>query len=157
MKIALLFLALVSCSYARLGEGREELVTRLGSVQSESQHFMTAQGQITALGPALFFKKDQWRIQCSMVDGHCASIAYSKTGDWTAEQIAIILDNNAQGGKWTERRDSTKMVRSWTRKDGGSATWKFTGAIELTSPAYFAASARREAELKAKAEKKPEL
>ena len=63
-----LLLALVSCGYARLGENRAALVGRLGPVRLEAKHFFIAQGQSTALVPALFFEKDQWAIQCDRPD-----------------------------------------------------------------------------------------
>jgi len=153
----LLFLALLAAAYARLGESREELVARLGRVRLESQHFITAQRQLSPLGPALFFEKDQWGIQCDMVDGRCARITYQKKGIWTPEQITMLLQNNAQNQKWSETRDSAKTIRKWVRSDSGTARWLFTGSMEFVSPAYLAAKARREAELKALAERKPDL
>jgi hypothetical protein len=157
MRHVLLFFALLTAAYGRLGENRAELVTRLGQVKLESKHFIAAQGQISPLGPALFFEKDQWGIQCDMVDGRCAKITYQKKGDWTPDQIATLLQNNAQAKNWTEGYDSNKMIRKWTRQDGATARWQFTGTMEFVSPAYMAAKARREAELKAAAEKRPNL
>lgn len=157
MKYWFVYLASVSCIYARLGDDRDALVSRLGPVRLESKHSLIAQGQISELGPALFFEKDLWQIQCDMVDGHCVHVTYSKKGDWTAEQIKTLLQNNAQSSMWSEARDSTKMVRKWQRKDGGTAKWQFTGSMEFISPAYLQAKVRREAELKSKAEKKPDL
>jgi hypothetical protein len=157
MRYVFLFLALLTAAYARLGENRAELVTRLGPVKLESKHFIAAQGQLSPLGPALFFEKDQWGIQCDMVDGRCAKITYNKKGEWTPDQIATLLQNNAQNKRWTEDHDSNKMIRKWTRQDGATAQWKFIGSMEFESPAYKEAKARREAELKAAAEKRPNL
>lgn len=152
-----LFLLLLSTSHARLGENREELVSRLGHVQTESKHVVLAQGKSSPLGPELSFRKDQGLIQCDMVAGCCARIKYTKRGDWTPDQIATLLKNNAQGALWAEAQDSTKMNRKWHRRDGGLATWKFTGEMQLLSPAYLKAKAQREAELKSEAQKMPDL
>jgi len=157
MKLLILFLVLISPVFARLGENQDELVARLGQVKLESKHYITAQGQISPLGPALFFEKDQWNIQCDLIDGRCAKITYTKPGEWTPEQISTLLQNNAQGLPWREPSDSNKMIRKWTRSDGGTAKWQFTGSMELISKTYLAAKARREGELKSKARQQPDL
>jgi len=157
MKYLIAFLIFVSSVHARLGDGRNDLISRLGPVRSESKHFVVAQGQISPLGPALFFEKDQWSIQCNLVSDRCVKITYTKKGDWTPEQITTLLKNNSQESTWSEARDSTKMIRKWIRKDGGTAKWQFTGSMELVSPFYIAAKAHRESDLKSKAEKKPDL
>ncbi|MEW6306042.1 MAG: hypothetical protein AB1705_21405 [Verrucomicrobiota bacterium] len=145
------------CAQARLGENRDELVVRLGPVRTTSKHSIIAQGQISALGQTFVFEKDGWHIQCDMIGDRCARINYSKKGDWTPEQVATLLENNTQSHQWTEDADSQKQIRKWTRSDRAVAKWQFTGVMELTSPAYFAAKTKREAELKEKATKKPDL
>ena len=118
---------------------------------------MTAQGQIVPLGPALFFEKDQWSMQCDMVNGRCAKITYSKKGEWTAAQISTLIQNNAQGHAWTEARDSTKMIRKWARADSGTARWQFTGSMEFISSDYLRVKTEMESALKSKAQEKPRL
>ena len=157
MKLAVLFLMLVAVAYARLGETRDELVARLGRVRTESHHSVIAQGAISPLGPALFFHKDQWHIQCDLAAGRCARITYTKKGEWTEAQFGTLLENNSQGKKWNEAQGSSRMIRKWRRNDGASAKWQFTGAMEIISPEYEKAKAAREAELAKKAKAKPDL
>lgn len=157
MRTVLLLFILIAPLYARLGENRAELTARLGSVRSESKHFVTAQGQIVPLGPALFFNKDQWHIQCDLVKERCAKITYSKKGEWTAEQISTLMQNNAQKQQWIEDKNSNEMIRQWTRSDGGKAKWLFTGSLEILSPEYIRAKAEWELALTTKAQEKPNL
>jgi hypothetical protein len=156
-RLLILLLSFYAVAFARLDENRSELIARLGSVQTQSAHSVIAQGQISKLGPTFFFKKDQWFIQCDMIDDHCARIRYNKKGEWTAEQITTLLENNTGGREWREVPDKNKMIRKWIRSDDATATWKFTGVMEFVSPAYTAAKEKREAELKSRAQEKPDL
>jgi hypothetical protein len=151
------FLMLASCAFARLGEDRDQLVVRLGPVKQESKHFVVTQGRIEPLGPALFFQKDDWFIQCDLVGSNCARITYSRKGEWTAEQIATLLADNSQGQSWVETKDSNKMIRKWSRQDGGSAVWNFAGSLQLVSGSYLRAEAALIAKVKAEGDKKPDL
>lgn len=157
MRTVLLLFFLITPLYARLGENRAELTTRLGKVSSEAKHVVVTQGQIVPLGPTLFFNKDQWHIQCDLVKERCAKITYAKKGEWTAEQISTLMQNNAQKHQWIEDKDSNKMIRQWTRSDGGRAKWLFTGSLEILSPEYIRAKEEVELALKTKAQEKPNL
>ncbi len=49
------------------------------------------------------------------------------------------------------------MIRDWLRSDRARATWKFTGVLEITSPAYLAAEEKVQAQAKSDATKLPSL
>ncbi len=155
-----LFLAILLLAtplFGRLGDTKAELVERLGPVRTTSTHFVTAQGKIIPLGPNHSFQKDGWMIECDLIDDRCARIRYHKKGEWTKQQLALLLTNNAESGRWSETKGSTKMIREWLRSDKARATWKFTGVLEITSPAYLAAGAKVQTQAKSDATKLPSL
>ena len=153
----LAILLLATPLFARLGDTKAELVERLGPVRTTSKHFVTAQGKIIPLGPNHSFQKDGWMIECDLIDDRCARIRYYKKGEWTEQQLTVLLTNNAASGRWSETKASTKMIRDWVRSDRATATWKFTGVLEVTSPAYLTAKANLEAKAKSDATKLPSL
>ncbi len=157
MRELILFVFSASLLFGRLGENRTELVERLGAVRLESRHSVIAQGEISPLGPSLFFEKDGWRVQCDLIEGRCARITYAKKGEWTPAQITTLLENNAQGARWREDADSNKMIRKWTRPHQAAAKWEFTGNLQLVAPAYLRAKEQREEELRRKATEQPKL
>jgi hypothetical protein len=153
--VAILFLA--APLFGRLGDTKAELVERLGPVRTTSKHFVTAQGKIIPLGPNHSFQKDGWMIECDMIDDRCARIRYHKKGELTEKQLTLLLTKNAGSGRWSETKASTKMIREWLRSDRATATWKFTGVLEISSPVYLAAEARVQAQAKSDATKLPSL
>lgn len=155
-----LFLAILILAtplFGRLGDTKAELIERLGPVRTTSKHFVTAQGKIIPLGPNYSFQKDGWMIECDLIDDRCARIRYHKKGEWTEQQLTLLLTNNAESGRWSETKASTKMIREWLRSDRSRATWKFTGVLEITSLAYLAAEANAQAQAKSDATKLPNL
>ena len=74
------------------------------------------------MGPSLSFKQEDWTISSDLVDGRCVRIHYSKRGDWTEEQIRMVLAYNSQGGMWTENPKAgvAKLIRKWKRADGAT-------------------------------------
>ena len=153
----LAILLLATPLFARLGDTKAELVERLGPVRTTSKHFVTAQGKIIPLGPNYSFQKDGWMIECDLIDDRCARIRYHKKGEWTEQQVTLLLSNNAESKPWSETKASTKMIREWLRSDRATATWKFTGVLEISSPVYLAAEARVQAQAKSDATKLPSL
>jgi hypothetical protein len=156
--IALLLLG-VPFTFARLGETEAELIQRFGKPGSQSQHFVFTQGKMQAFGPALFFRQDDWSIQCDLVDGRCMRISYSKPGDWSGDQIMLVLSSNAQGAKWTENSKPSiaSIKRTWLRVDGSTATWQKGAGMSLVWDAYNTAKAKFEEREKVASKKKPKI
>jgi hypothetical protein len=155
-----LYLFAVAAAPARLGDTETELVKRFGSPTSVSKHYIYAQGQMLALGPNYIFRQDDWSISCNVIDGRCMQISYSKPGDWTEEQIQLVLSSNSQGAKWTEtsKPGSAKYSRTWKRNDGSTATWQKGSGMSLTWSAYD--KAKKAAEERARVQsaiKKPKI
>ena len=69
------------------------------------------------MGPSLSFRQEDSRISCDLVDGRCVRIQYGKTGEWTEEQVQLVLAYNSQGGRWTETSNPSlkKYKRTWKR------------------------------------------
>ena len=145
-------------AFARLGETEAEMTARFGQPTLRSKHTHVTQGKSWELGPVLFFKQDDWRIQADLVDGRCVAIHYSKSGDWTEDQIQLVVGSNSQGAKWTEitKPQLSKMKREWKRADGATAEWMRNG-MKLVSPAYQRAKDVVEAKAKAEASRKPKI
>ena len=155
-----LFVLLLSAAHARLGETEAELFKRFGMTKTISHHVTFAQGKMITLGPTLFFKQDDWSIQCDMIDGRCMRILYHKPGDWTSDQIQLVMNSNTQGAKWTEtsKQSVISLQRTWRRSDGSTATWGKGTGIQITWSAYE--KAKKAAEEKARVEsaaKKPKI
>ena len=155
----LLILAGLPDAHARLGENEAELVKRFGAPRSRSQHFIAAQGKILPLGPALFFRQEDWLIQADLVDGRCVRIHYAKPGEWVEEQFKTLLDANAQGARWTDvsKKLSVKLARDWKRSDGGTAQWKAGVGARIDSPDYHRAVETAKASARADATRKPNI
>lgn len=153
--IALLASANVS---ARLGEIEAELVTRFGSPTGRSNHSIYAQGKSIQMGPVLVFRQDDWSISCDLIDGRCVRINYSKRGDWSEEQIQLVLTSNSQGAKWelTSKPSANRYHRTWRRTDGSYADWRPTG-MSLTWDAYEKAKAKAEEAARVAAMQKPKI
>jgi hypothetical protein len=155
-RLCLMFVA--SAAFARLGETEAEMVTRFGKAQSKADHKVAAQGKMWTVGSSLSFKQDDWLIQCDVVDGRCARISYGKRGEWTEEQLQLVLAYNSQGAKWNETtKVGGKSRRTWTRSDGASAEWMSITGIKMVAPAYERAKQVLEAKAKADASKKPKI
>jgi hypothetical protein len=87
-------------------------------------------------------------------------IRYSKPGDWTEDQIKLVLNSNGQGTKWSEttKPSMATFQRTWTRTDGSTATWAKNLSFSLTWSAYD--KALKAAEERARVEsasKKPKI
>ena len=157
LHLVAILLLLAAPLFGRLGDTKAELVERLGPVRTTSKHVVIAQGKIIPLGPNHSFQKDGWMIECDLIDDRCSRIRYHKNGEWTEQQLTLLLTNNAESGRWGETKASTKMIREWVRSDRARATWKFTGVLEITSPAYLAAEAKVQTQAKSDATKLPGL
>lgn len=163
MKNILLALAistlLLSSAFARLGETERQLVERFGDPVLRAQHNIITQGKILPLGPRLHFREGDWRIACDLIDGKCVRITYSKPGDWTEDQVQLVLNNNAQGAKWSEitKPGAGKMLRDWKRSDGSHARWSRPQGFTLTWDAYEKAKARAEERARVEASRKPKI
>ena len=88
--------------------------------------------------------------------GRCG---YSKSGDWTKDQILLVLNANGQGARWTEitKPGLSQHQRQWKRTDGAIATWTPHGWFGITTPAYELAKSTAEARAKAAASQKPKI
>lgn len=155
----IIFLFGLSSSFARLGETERQLIERFGNVTARQQHKIFAQGKFIDLGPRLSFREGDWRIACDLIDGKCVRITYSKPGDWTEDQVQLVLNNNAQGEKWNEitKPGAAKMLRDWKRSDGSHAKWSRPQGFTLTWDAYEKAKARAEERARAEASRKPKI
>ena len=157
--LILSFTLLTSSAFARLGETEAEMIARFGKPLSRGEHTIIAQGRSCVVGPSMQFRQDDWQIGTDLVDGRCVRIAYAKRGDWTEEQIQLVLGSNSQGAKWSEtsKPNTKKYTRSWKRSDGASAEWSAAGTIRMVAPAYDRAKQVVEAKAKAEASRKPRI
>lgn len=151
-------LCITAILHARLGETEGQMIARFGQPALRSQHSTVAQGKVWHMGPSLSFRQDDWSITCDMVDGRCVRIGYGKPGEWTEEQIQLVLAYNSQGGKWTETSNpaAKKYQRTWKRADGADAAWN-GGHMRMVVPAYERAKQVVEAKAKAAASQKPRI
>ena len=155
---ALLLLFFATFAHARLGETEAELVGRFGPPTFRMVEKVPAQGRMWELGPRYSFRQGDWQIHCVLVEGRCAWIDYGKPGEWTEEQIQLVLGSNSQGARWTETtKGSNKHSRSWRRTDGATATWTSYSGMKLIVPAYDRAKQIIEAKAKAAASQKPKI
>lgn len=158
---ALLILCLFCspASFARLGETQDQLLERFGAPKQQSKHSTLAQGKFIELGPVLYFKQGDWRVECSMIDGRCMKIAYSKPGDWSEDQVRLVLDTNAQGARWkeTSKPEIAKLERTWTRADGSTAKWRKGSGMTLIWDAYNKAKAQVEERARVESARKPNI
>lgn len=145
-------------SHARLGETEEQLQQRFGAPTSRQQERIIAQGKFVELGPVLRFQQNDWHISCLIIEGRCSRESYGKPGEWTEEQLALVLNTNAQGAKWqvTDAR-SPKLRREWKRDDGATAIWQLGAGFVVAHPAYTRAKQRAEDKAKADASRLPKL
>ena len=158
MKIAVIFLLLCTSVFARLGETKDQLVARFGNPVNEGIDQMGSHGRNMAVGPELVFTQKDWIITCDLVDGRCARISYRKQGDWTEEQIQVVLAVNRQGGTWAKvAEQSGEIFRTWKRDDGATAGWTDADGISITTPAYLHAKAILEAKAKAESSVIPNI
>jgi hypothetical protein len=156
--IIVVVIAITAVAHARLGETEAELVARFGQPKFRSKDLMGAQGRMWDIGPKYIFYQDDWQIHCVLVDGRCVWIDYGKPGEWTEEQIQLVLSSNSQGAKWTETtKDGGRASRTWKRADGADAHWRGPAGIKLVVPAYERAKQVIEAKAKAAASQKPKI
>ena len=133
-------LLLATPLFGRLGDTKAALVERFGPVRTTSKHVVIAQGKIIPLGPNHSFQKEGWMIECELIDDRRARIRYHKTGEWTEQQLTLLLSNDAGAGRWIETKASTNVIREWVQSDRATATWRFPSVLEIASPACFAAA-----------------
>lgn len=144
---------------ARLGETEAELIKRFGTPSGRSSHSIFAQGKVIDMGPVISFRQDEWSISCDLVDGKCMRISYSKPGEWSEDQISLVLNTNTQGASWTETTQpmTSKWHRTWKRIDGSTATWQLGSGMSLVWDAYNVKKAAIEERAKVEAKKKPKI
>ncbi|HTJ79719.1 MAG TPA: hypothetical protein VL357_12050 [Rariglobus sp.] len=158
--ILILLLGLIPLyAHARLGETPDQLQQRFGSPVMVYKDMIIAQGKMIELCPIYSFKQDDWNITCHIIDGRSSKESYSKKGDWTDDQIQLVLSSNTQGAKWTETSNPAlkKLKREWKREDGATAVWQLGGGFTLTHPAYPLAKQRAQDKAKANASRLPNL
>lgn len=157
--LVFMFGVLTVTASARLGDTEAELVKRFGEPTGRSKHSIITQGKLLEMGPVLFFKQDDWSISCDLVDGRCMRIGYSKPGDWTEDQIRLVLNTNSQGAAWTvtTKPSIAKLQRTWRRSDGSTATWNKMGGMNLVWSAYEVAKKKAEDRAKVQGMKKPKI
>ena len=110
-------LLLATPLFGRLGDTKAALVERFGPVRTTSKHVVIAQGKIIPLGPNHSFQKEGWMIECELIDDRRARIRYHKTGEWTEQQLTLLLSNDAGAGRWIETKASTNVIREWVQSD----------------------------------------
>jgi hypothetical protein len=152
-------------AFARLGETADQLEKRFGpAAPYKPAAQVVSQGHVYPYGQILNFSSGDWSVSCTMINGICEQITYQKRGDFTEEQISTILNNEAQGSKWTESTsyktvvDSLFMptfhVREWRRADGAFAT-RTGSMMTLNTPDYDKAVEAAKAQGTAEAQKMP--
>ena len=155
----LIFCSIFSSAHARLGDTEAELGKRFGKPSLRSMHSIIAQGKSREMGPVFFFKQDDWSISCYLVDGRCMRIGYAKPGDWSEDQIRLVLDTNSQGAAWSESSKPmiASLQRTWRRSDGSTAEWNKGQGMVLVWSAYNVAKAKLEEQAKIEGMKKPKI
>jgi len=155
----LIFCSVLGAAHARLGDTEAELVKRFGEPTLRSTHSIFAQGKRREMGPVLYFKQEDWSISCDLVDGRCMRISYSKPGDWSEDQIQLVLSTNSQGAAWTEtsKLSIAKLQRTWRRSDGSTAEWFKNRSMDLVWNAYNVAKKKLEEQAKVEGMKKPKI
>jgi hypothetical protein len=155
----IVLLMVTAVAHARLGETEAQMIARFGEPVHRAQHSTYAQGKVWHMGPSLSFRQDDWSIGCDLVDGRCVKIQYRKSGEWTEEQVQLVLAYNSQGAKWTEtsKPETKKYQRTWKRVDGAEAGWSGAGSMNFIVPAYERAKKVIEAKAKAAASQKPKI
>jgi hypothetical protein len=152
--VLVVFCALTSTAVARLGETLDQMVNRFGPPARTTNADVSAEGHTYTIGQTLVFKADDWEIECTMINGVCAQIKYSKVGKLDGAQMETILKNESQGCKWTEAKtwktfvDGYMMpqqdVREWSRADGAHADGSISGMLLTTSDYKKAVMAAKE-------------
>jgi hypothetical protein len=155
----LLIACLASVAQARLGETEAQMVARFGKPTLRTTHTVHSQGKSWDLGPSFHFRQDDWTIQCDLIDARCVRVVYGKRGEWTDEQLEMVLAYNSQGLKWERlpKPGFEKNLRSWKRSDGATADWNWVNGMKLTVPAYDRAKQTLEAKAKAGVSGKPKI
>jgi hypothetical protein len=145
--------------FGRLGETEQQLTARFGTPVQRAQEIELAQGKVLVFGESLTFKQKGWSIVSVIIEGKCTREVYIKSGDWTQEQLSLILSSNAQGESWFETsQDLTKsLTRKWHRSDGADATWLLSGSMVVTHPAYERAKKNAADRAKADAAQLPNI
>ena len=148
----------VSEARARLGETPEQLTNRFGQPTGRSDENITSQGRVYKIGDNYGFEQEDWRIRSVIIDGRCAKISYTKSGEWTEDQIRTVLAGSAQGDTWmlVSKPAYMKFQRRWTRSDKAVAEWN-ANAFTITHPAYDRAEEIAKAKAKADASRKPNI
>ena len=130
----LVVLLLTSPAKARLGENKEELVKRLGSIVKEVDE--VAPGSQRKLGRAITFEQENWRVTAVLVEGKCQKISYQKLGEQISEELQqhILYVNRAEQN-WVE---VTPGKPHWKRDDGAVAHYnEKESAMVLQTTAYL--------------------
>jgi hypothetical protein len=159
IKLAAVFVLSALSAFARLGETPTQLTERFGPPQSTVPSYTHAQGRTIQLGDILSFRQDDWSIQCTVTEGRCSKIGYTKAGEWTDQQITTVLTSNSQGARWTDLSNPKflKVLREWKREDGATAKWQKGIGFSLIHPAFNNAKAKAEAKAKGEANKTPRI
>lgn len=152
-------LVLSNPAQARLGDTEKDLIARFGLPKARSSHSIHAQGKFIELGPTLYFKQDDWSIHCDLIANRVHRISYGKPGEWTEEQVQIVLGSNSQGTAWTEtsKPAAAKFNRTWKRADASTAVWSKGSGMTFVWDAYQKAKAAVEHRAKAEASRKPKI
>lgn len=148
--LSCIFLAACASVSAAIGKTEPELIELFGKVVQRQTEQVRNKGRSMPLGDRLVFKTDQWTIRATLISGHCEKLVYSKTGEWTNEEIGTILDTNGGKPAWREENSRrAKSRRDWKHENGATATWLAGDDFTITTPAYDATvSAYKEAALR---------
>ena len=108
--IFLLWVATAALASARLGDTEAELVKRLGPPTSRSKVMHSAEGKSLEIGRRLFFRQDDWTIECDIIDERCARTDYGKAGRWTDDHFLAVLSANAKASAGRRSRRQRKRA-----------------------------------------------
>jgi hypothetical protein len=147
-------------AFAHLGDSEQQLTARFGQPLSRGHDITLAQGKVVSFGSKLSFQQGDWTITCIEIDGRCARVFYTKTGEWVEDQLRAVLTSNAQGKRWTDNSKEMvkQLMRDWRRSDGAVAYWRMVDrTMVVTDPAYDRAVQDIQAKAKADASQIPNL
>lgn len=151
----------IATAHARLGETVAQLQERFGEpIAIRKEQFFSASGhKFIEIGTCYTFRDGDWQIEAVIIDGRSSKESYQKKGEWTDAQVATVLNANSQGAAWKETGQAAlkKMMREWTRADGGSAKWVQSSSMILLHPAYERQKMKKEAEAKAASSRPPRI
>lgn len=161
ISLAAFFALSVATAHARLGETVAQIQERFGEPTAirKEQFFSPSGHKFVEIGNCYIFRDGDWQIDVVIIDGRSSKESYQKKGEWSDAQVQTVLNANAQGAAWNETGKAAlkKVIREWSRSDGGTAKWQQNSSMTIIHPAYDRQKVKKEAEAKAEASRPPKI